>query len=229
MTKNASPEQTENVSVIIADDHPIFRKGLRELIDSTETWQVIAEAETGKTALAHYRQYQPDIVILDISMGEMNGLEVAEKLLTADPDAKCIIMTMYRETTFCQRALALGVKGYLLKDDASDDMLRCLARVSNGDNFVSRSLDDVKACCPPTPDIASPELSLSKKELALLRDIADLKTNKEIAQAHNISIRTVQTHRQNMSTKLNLSGRHALIQFAVKWAEGKLPTTDKYP
>lgn len=206
-------------NVIIADDHPIFRKGLREIIESSSQFSVIAEAESGVTALKYYQEYQPDIIVLDISMGELNGLEVAEAILKEPKKALCVIMTMYNEEAFCKRALSLGVKGYLLKDDAPNSILECLKQVSSGQQYISHTFGCCKDMLKNARHEQTPEQVLSDKELQILKSIANLKTNKEMAKQYNISVRTVQNHRQNISSKLNLSGRQALLQFAVKWAE----------
>lgn len=223
--KNSPNQQTDQQqkTVIIADDHPIFRKGLREMIEEHPAYAVIAEAESGVTAWQHYQSYQPDITVLDISMGEVNGLEVAEKILAHNKRAICIIMTMYSESVFCQRALSLGVKGYLLKDDVSDAIISCLDAVVAGKTFISDSLGDISQYCTKHSELADvqPESVLSEKELIILQAIAELKTNKEVAKEHDISHRTVQNHRQNISSKLNLTGRQALLQFAIKWLEQK--------
>lgn len=214
---------TAHKTVIIADDHPIFRKGLREIIEIHPNYVVIAEAESGITAWQHCQTYQPDIVILDISMGEVNGLEVAEKMLADNKHAKCIIMTMYNDDVFCKRALSIGVKGYLLKDDVSDAIISCLDAVASGKTFISENMGDIEQYRSQPYDLMDvrPENVLSNKELIILQAIAELKTNKEIAREQHISHRTVQNHRQNISSKLNLSGRQALLQFAIKWFEQK--------
>ncbi len=123
--------------VVIADDHPIFRKGLRDVIESTGQWQVIAEAESGKTAVQHYLNYTPDVIILDISMAQGNGFEAVQKILYHDPKARCVMMTMYREIAFCERALSIGAKGYLLKEDGIGDIVTCLDQVMAGKIFIS--------------------------------------------------------------------------------------------
>ncbi len=209
------------MTVIIADDHPIFRQGLRDVIDRTGQWQVIAEAESGKTAVEHYLSYTPDVIILDITMGKMNGFIAAEKILHHDPAARCVMMTMYREVAFCQRALSIGVLGYLLKDDASGEIIKCLNQVILGERFISNSLES-NCLLPENTNIAKPELVLSDAELRILTGIAELKTNQEIARELKLSVRTVQNHRQNISSKLNLGGRQVLLQFAVKWLEDKI-------
>lgn len=208
--------------VVIADDHPVFRKGLTDIINSTQQWHVIAEAENGKTAVEYYLIYTPDVIILDISMGKTSGFDAAKKILQLDPGARCVMMTMYREASFCQRALSIGVKGYLLKEDSVSDIITCLEHVMQDELFISNGLN--KAYCLPQANevIATPELVLSDTELRILTAIAELKTNKEIAAEFNISLRTVQNHRQNISSKLNLSGRQVLLQFAVKWLADSL-------
>lgn len=209
---------TQISNIIIADDHPIFRKGLREIIEKNAEYNVIAEAESGKTALQYYQHYQPDIMILDISMGDMNGLDVAETILTSNKQALCVMMTMYSDSSFCKRALSLGVKGYLIKDDAVDTIITCLHKVRYHERYISESLGDIDNFLNTQTQITA-ESVLSKKEMTILMAISQLKTNKEIAQQENISLRTVQNHRQNMSNKLNLSGRQALLQFAIQWAK----------
>lgn len=203
--------------VVIADDHPIFRKGLRDVIDSTSQWQVIAEAESGKTAIEYYFAYTPAVIILDISMGESNGFDAAQKILQLDPKARCVMMTMYREASFCQRALSIGAKGYLLKEDSINDIVTCLEHVVQGKQFISSSLNTTACLSQESKVIIIPEQVLSDTEMKILTAIAELKTNKVIATEFNISVRTVQNHRQNICNKLNLSGRQALLQFAVKW------------
>lgn len=208
---------TTPTGIVVVDDHPVFRKGLADLINSSERWQVVAEAENGQAALQAHRQHQPDIIVLDIHMADMNGLNVAEQILSADASARCVMMTMYREVAYCQHALALGVKGYLLKEDAIEHIFDCFAHVMRGQTFVSERLGDVHASpiCPSAP--LAPELVLTERELHVLAAIASLKVNKVIAKEMDISPNTVHNHRQNMCRKLGLTGRQALLEYAVNW------------
>lgn len=203
--------------VVIADDHPIFCNGLTDIIESTQQWQVVASAHDGQTALDYYQQYQPDIIVLDIHMAGMNGLTTAERILQQHPNAHCVMLTMYRETAYCQRALALGVKGYLLKEDAAEDILTCFEHVLNNQRFISHRVQGISADNPPIITPTLPENVLTERELAILSAIADLKVNKVIAKEMSISLNTVHNHRQNMCHKLKLSGRQALLQYAVNW------------
>lgn len=209
--------------VVIADDHPIFCNGLTDIIESTKKWQVVATANDGNTALAYYQQYKPDIIVLDIHMTGINGLTAAERILRQNPNAHCVMMTMYREAAYCQRALALGVQGYLLKEDAAENILTCFEQVIIGETFVSQRLPTEASDTPPptTPTVIQPEGLLTERELAVLNAIADLKVNKVIAKEMSISLNTVHNHRQNMCHKLRLSGRQALLQYAVNWKSGK--------
>lgn len=203
--------------IIIVDDHPVFRKGLVDVINSSGQWQVVAEAESGQAAVQAYQQHQPDIIMLDIHMADMNGLSVAEKILSNDANARCVMMTMYRETAYCQHALALGVKGYLLKEDAIEHIFDCFEHVMRDQTFVSKRLDNVHTSPAKTSTPAPPELVLTERELHVLTAIASLKVNKIIAKEMDISLNTVHNHRQNMCKKLGLTGRQALLEYAVHW------------
>lgn len=210
-------------SVVIVDDHPIFRQGLKNIINHSKQWHVVAEAGTADNALTLYRQYQPSIIVLDIHLPDKSGLTVAEEILKDDPAANCVMMTMYRETAYYQHALGLGVKGYLLKEDAAEDILSCFSQVVKDVTFVSERMEASGIEKASKDEVfIHPEEVLTKRELAVLKSIAELKVNKTIAIELNISLNTVQNHRQNMCHKLKLNGRQALLRYAVKWKNKKL-------
>lgn len=202
-------------TLIIADDHPIVRKGLSETLEQSGKWQILAEAENGKDALALFQQYRPDVMLLDISMGEFGGLEVAECLLTDYPHVRLVIMTMYTNPVFYQKAKAIGVQGYLLKDDSTDTILEGLAAVLAGKQYVSSSLE--VAATPDEPPFIDPTKVLTETELTIFYAIAELKNNRQIAEALGITVKTVQNHRYNMGEKLELKGKQALLSFAGNW------------
>lgn len=203
--------------IVIVDDHPVFRKGLADVINSSGQWQVVAEAESGQAALQAHQQHQPDIIVLDIHMADMNGLSVAEKILSDDANARCVMMTMYRETAYCQHALTLGVKGYLLKEDAIEHIFECFEHVMRDQTFVSKRLEGAHELPTKPASTVAPELVLTERELHVLTAIASLKVNKIIAKEMDISLNTVHNHRQNMCKKLGLTGRQALLEYAVNW------------
>lgn len=206
-------------TVIIADDHPFFRNGIRDVIDKTDKWQVIAEAESGKQALAYYQQYLPNIVVLDITMADMSGFKAAEAILAKFPDAICVMMTMHRSASYCHKAMKVGAKGYLVKEDVVKDMIECFETVLSGEVYISKRVS--REPQNDTSNVAAPETFLSQRELDILRGIAALKVNKIIARELNISVSTVQNHRHNMCQKIGLTGRQALLQYAMDWVDSQ--------
>lgn len=217
--------------VIVADDHAIVRQGLCDLINSSETWRVVAQAADGEEAISLYATHPCDVMVLDISMGSMSGLEVAERLLRQEAAPRIVIVTMYTEAIFCLKALALGVRGYVLKSDAAESIMDCLNAVARGELYISNKinrhalidedgfplldkLEDDATQSPENPP--DPLAKLSEKEIIVLNQIAELKNNKQIAREMNISLKTVQNHRYNICKKLGLFGRQALLHFAVR-------------
>ncbi len=208
------------VKLLIVDDHPVFRRGLREIIEEHRMFQVIGEASDGKTALEQLREFKPDIILLDIDMPRLNGLELARLLQKERSPIRIVVLTMYRDEDLFNTALDAGVKAYVLKDNAGDDILNALQKVARGEPFVSGSLSDVgqrrsdrvKALLLSKPQIDQ----LTVAERGILKLIAEDRTSKEIADLLQISIKTVENHRLNICRKLNLHGSHSLLKFAFE-------------
>ncbi len=221
------------VSLLLADDHPIYRLGLREAVDRMDAFTVVGEAEDGEVAWDEINRHQPEIALLDIDMPKMSGLELAEKIGESKLGVKVVILTSYKEESFFNRAMDLGVRGYVLKENAIHDLKAALQAVSRGEVFLSPSissylLNRVQRLEQRESKVASLDL-LTPMELRVLRLISENKTNKEIGELLFISPRTVNTHRTNMSNKLSLSGSRGLLLFAlehktdlacVKWLPG---------
>jgi two-component system, NarL family, response regulator DegU len=206
--------------VIICDDHPIFRKGLMQIINEIENINLVGECGDGKTALKLIQDFKPDIAILDILMPDKNGLEVARQVKEDGLSTRIIILTMHSEETYFNEAMDAGVSGYLLKENASTDLKSCIKEVLSGKYYVSSLLSNLllereKRIKSLQKDIPAIE-SLTETELKIIKLIAKNKTSKEIAQEMFISYRTVQNHRQHISDKLNLHGPHKLLQFAFE-------------
>jgi len=207
-------------NVIICDDHPIFRKGLVQIITEIKNLEIVGECGDGKTALKLIQDLKPDIAVLDVLMPDKNGLEVAQQLKEIGLPTKIIILTMHSEESYFNEAMDAGVKGYLLKENASTDLKSCIKEVLLGKYYVSSLLSNlllerenrIKAFQKEIPAIDS----LTETELKILKLIAKNKTSKEIAEVLFISYRTVQNHRQHISDKLNLHGPHKLLQFALE-------------
>lgn len=208
------------MKILIADDHPIFRQGLLKVIETVEGIQVMAETGDGETALHLIKKHQPDIAVLDISMPGKSGLEIAKEVQNGELATAVIILTMFKEEEYFNEALDLGVKGYVLKDNAISDILECLKTVSQGRYYVSPLISEYlirrtrqqQELYTQTPALRK----LTPMERRVLKLIAENKTSKEIAAELFISYRTVQNHRNNICNKLDLRGPHKLLQFALE-------------
>lgn len=210
-----------DIKIVIADDHPLFRRGLRQMIETDLRLEIVGEAGDGETALQRIQETKADIAILDVAMPNKDGFEVVRALRERQMAVEVIFLTMHKDERFLNTALDLGVKGYVLKDSALLEIADAIKAVSAGQNYISPALSThlVKRS---SNRFAEPALQKSKLDVLtsterhILKLIAAYKTNKEIAAELFISIRTVEHHRANISTKLELKGSHALLQFAVK-------------
>jgi DNA-binding NarL/FixJ family response regulator len=206
--------------VIIADDHPLVRRGLRQVIQAEPGFEVVGEVGDGQSALDLIQKLQPSIAILDFSMPKLNGIELARQLKGSDSPVKTILITMYYEEKLFKEALKAGVKGYVLKDSAASDIIDCMLAVSAGQcygspKFTTYLVDRVRQFDSVRPMLSGLD-ALTQTELRVLSLIAEYKTSREIAQELFISPRTVETHRNNICKKLDVHGNHALIKFAIE-------------
>jgi two-component system, NarL family, response regulator DegU len=207
------------IKVFIADDHPVFLSGLRMLIDSDQKLKIIGEADNGEKALEEIQRLQPDVAVLDLSMPEKNAIEVARELRRLDSKTEIVILTMHDEEATLHSALELGVKGYILKDSAIDEIADGIKTVYRGRNFVSPKMsgylisrnNEYRAKESNTLRINL----LTATELKVLRLISAQKTTLEIAEELFISRRTVDNHRYNICKKLNIRGVNSLLKFAI--------------
>jgi DNA-binding NarL/FixJ family response regulator len=206
--------------ILIADDHPIFRKGLRQVIETEASLKVVAEAEDGEDALSGLRELKPEVAILDIDMPKMDGFEVARALQRENLSIEVIFMTMHKEEDMFHAAMDLGVKGYIVKDSAVSDIVGSIKAVAAGQHFISPSISTYlinrnRRAASLTKEM--PTLNdLTPTEQRILKLIADNKTSREIAGELFISHRTVENHRANICSKLELRGSHALLKFAIE-------------
>ncbi|MDP2037084.1 MAG: response regulator transcription factor [Ignavibacteria bacterium] len=205
----------KKLRIIIADDHPLFSQGVIQVLSTRKNLEVIGQAENGKAALELIRRELPDIAILDVQMPEMDGFEVAKIVRNEKLSTKIIFLTMFNQETFIRKVFEIGVKGYILKDSAITDILKCIDAVSE-DNFylspqVSHFLLTMNVKEKPT---SKDELTQSEKRI--LKLIGQGKSSKEIAEELFISIKTVENHRSNICKKLNITGNSALLKYALK-------------
>lgn len=206
------------ITVIVADDHPMFRKGLSFTLSKEHGFDVVGEAEDGLEALELVQKFIPNIAILDIEMPKLSGIEVAQRISEEDLDVKTIILSMYKDEYYFEKALDAGVMGYLLKDNAIGDMMKCIETVMNNNYFISASISDFLIKRRNREIGKQKEIDLKKlsvSERRIFNMIAEGKDSKGIAEELYISIKTVENHRANICRKLNLTGSHILNKFAA--------------
>ena len=207
------------ITIVVADDHPIVRQGLRQTMEAERGLKVVAEATDGQTALDQIRSLKPQVAVLDIDMPELDGFGVVRALRAEKIGVEIIFLTIHRDEDFFNEAINLGAKGYVLKDSALTDIVTCVKLVASGQHYVSPALTSLllnRHRRAASLSQKKPELNdLSPAERRVLRLIAEYKTSREISEELFISHRTVETHRTNISNKLNLHGSHALMRFAL--------------
>jgi DNA-binding NarL/FixJ family response regulator len=208
------------IRVVIVDDHPLFRQGLKQAVEADARFDLAGEAEHGDAALEMIRKLQPDVAVLDVNLPGMNGLEIAAALRAQKSKSRLVILTMLKDEQAFNKALSLGINGYVLKENAAAEILRSIAAVAEGESYVSPSLTDfllrrrsrAEALASQKPGLDN----LTVAEKRILKRVAFGKTNKEIAAELFISPRTVESHRANICEKLSLTGSNRLLQFALE-------------
>jgi DNA-binding NarL/FixJ family response regulator len=207
------------ITILIADDHPVFRRGLRMIIQSDERIKIVAEADNGKEALELIKRAEPDVAVLDVNMPEMTGFEVVRELRRINLATEFIFLTMHKDEAMFNTALDLGVKGYLLKESAIEDIAAGIKAVAAGQNFISPPLATFlfnRSRRNATFTEVKPTLNdLTTTERRILKMIAEDKTSRGIADQLSISVRTVERHRQNICDKLEIHGSNGLMKFAL--------------
>ena len=208
------------IKIILADDHPVYRDGLRQTLELDEELQLVHETGNGRDALEEARRLKADVLLLDIDMPKMSGVDVARERQRNKDSFEIIFLTMYREEDLFNEAMDLGVKGYVLKDSASADILNAVHSVADGRLYLSPTLSGFmmnRAAGAQNLRTTQPGLeALTTSERRILKLIASDRTSKEIAEELGLSPRTIENHRTNICTKLDLHGSHALLKFAFE-------------
>ena len=201
-------------TIVIADDHPIVRSGIRFVL-AKEGFRILHEADNGDIALQFIRQSKPDIVVLDVEMPVMDGFAVARAVQEENLPSNLIFMTMHGDERTFNKAMEYDVRGFVLKDNAVTDVVKAIRAVMEGKHYISPSLSDFlmrgKKSTPSGTDLSV----LTPTEQTILKKIAEQKTTKTIAEELFISPKTVEKHRSNICTKLDLRGAYALLKFAL--------------
>ena len=205
------------IRILLADDHSIVRDGLRRIVEESGGIEVVAETADGREAIALAREHQPDVAVIDISMPGLDGLEVTSQLAHYLPTLPVLILTMHEEDQYVVRAIRAGAKGYITKQSAPEQLVNAIRRLNEGGRYLTDAAAESLALrVAKGARAASPLDSLSQRELQVLRRLAMGHTNREIASAYGISIKTVDTYRFRLLKKLGLRNNAELSRFAIQ-------------
>lgn len=206
-----------SIKVMIADDHILMREGIRQLLEFDGKIEVIAEANDGEECLEKLKTINPEVLLIDINMPKKNGIEVLESIRSQNLKVKVLILTVHNEIEYLLKAVDIGVDGYILKDSESAELKRAIVTVSEGESYIQSSLIPALNSRLIARDIDKEKIdSLTKRELEVLIQVANGMFNKEIANALNISERTVKNHLSNIFKKIDVSDRTQAAVFAIK-------------
>jgi len=208
------------IHVILADDHHLVRQGIRSLLEKTGDIEILAEAENGQEAVKLTERLAPDVLVMDIAMPRLNGIQAAEQIRSLGLATQVVILSMYSDETLVRQALRAGVRGYLLKRSVVEELLLAIRAAIRGEIYLSPAISHMIMteflAGQSTIAAASPFDQLSTREREALKLVAEGATNKVIAEAMHISIKTVEKHRTNLMTKLNVHDLAGLIRIAIK-------------
>jgi len=205
-------------TIVLADDHAMMREGIRSLIDAVENLEVVGEVGDGLALLSLLKKRSPDMVILDISMPGMRGLEAAREIKVLNPDIHILILSMHKSEEFLSMALAAGARGYLLKEDSGDELLTAIDQIRKGGTYLSKKLagefpEAIISICRGNHD--APRDPLTPRERHVLQLIAEGHTDRQISDKLCISVRTVHRHHANIRNKLDLRRTAELVRYAI--------------
>ena len=201
--------------ILLVDDHAVVRQGFKMILDAQSDMEIIGEAANGREAVELAAQLRPDIVVMDVAMPELNGIEATRRVIASDPHIRVIALSMHKDSVYVREILRAGARGYLLKDSGADDLVKAIRAVAGGESYLSPAvsnavLDDYRK------HVTNPIDLLTSREREVLQMLAEGKTNKEIAVVLNLSVYTVDAHRGRIMEKLNLHSINELVRFALR-------------
>lgn len=203
------------IRVLLADDHTIVRQGLKLILSGSPDFQIAGEAATGLEAVELAQKLKPDVVLLDVGMPELNGVEATRRMVAANPRIRVLVLSMHKEAVYVREILKAGARGYILKDAIDTELLNAIRSVGHGDGYISPAVSGA-LLADYRQNVTDPVDLLSARERQVLQLIAEGKTNKEIATRLNLSVYTVDSHRGKIMEKLNLHSTGELVRFALK-------------
>ncbi|MBL8174516.1 MAG: response regulator transcription factor [Bryobacterales bacterium] len=203
------------IRILLADDHAVVRKGFQFILSAQPDFEVVGEASNGKDAVELARSLQPDVVVMDVSMPELNGIEATRRVGEVSPKARVLALSMHRDSVYVREILRAGARGYILKDAQEAELLSAVRAVSKGDGYLSPAVSDA-VLNDYRKHVTDPLDLLTAREREVLQHIAEGKTNKEIAGLLGLSVYTVEAHRGRLMEKLNLHSTGELVRFALR-------------
>jgi DNA-binding NarL/FixJ family response regulator len=205
----------KRIRILLADDHAVVRHGFRMILEAQPDMEIAGEAGNGREAVRLAEELKPDIVVMDVAMPELNGIEATRRLAASQPHTRVVALSMHKDSVYVREILRAGARGYLLKDSPPADLLSAVRSVASGQSYLSPAvsnavLDDYRR------HVTNPIDLLTTREREVLQMLAEGKTNKEIAGVLNLSVYTVDAHRGRIMEKLNLHSINDLVRFAVR-------------
>ena len=208
----------EKIKIILVDDHQMFRDGVKSVLDDEENIEIIGEVGAAKELYDLLKSDSPDLIITDISMPDISGIEIAKYVSENYPGIKILILSMHSNEEFITKALSVGANGYLPKDTSMSELLEAINAIYKGDNYFNKNISDtiLKSIINKSKQENLEQNTLTKREKEVIKLVVEGLTNKEIADKLFISIRTVDSHKNNIMQKLNLKSSVELVKYAIK-------------
>ena len=203
------------VRILLADDHTVVRSGFRRILEGQPDMEVIGEVSNGRDAVEQAAALQPDLVIMDVTMPELNGIEAARRICEMLPKTRILALSMHRDSVYVREILRAGASGYLLKDSSESDFITAVRSVAQGEGYLSPAVSEA-VLSDYRKHVTNPIDLLTSREREVLQWIAEGKTNKEIATGLNLSVYTVEAHRGKIMEKLNLHSAGEMVRFAIR-------------
>jgi DNA-binding NarL/FixJ family response regulator len=215
----------KKLRIILADDHDMVREGLKLIVNAQPDMEIVGEANNGRVAIRLAQELKPDLIVMDVSMPEVNGLQATVRIKQMCPDVKVLALTRYTDERYIRQMLQAGASGFAMKQRAADELVRAIQYVAAGKTYLDPQLRDhvVEVAFGATARGLVPEKELSKREQEVLRYTAFGYANKEIAARLRISVRTVEVHKSNAMQKLDMKSRIEIVRYAILqgWLQGQ--------
>ena len=205
----------KSIHILLADDHSVVRHGFRRILDAQEDMEVVGEVSNGREAVEQATVLQPDVIIMDVTMPELNGIEATRRIAELVPRARVLALSMHRDSVYVREIVRAGARGYLLKDSSEVDLISAVRAVAQGEGYLSPAVSEA-VLSDYRKHVTNPIDMLTSREREVLQLVAEGKTNKEIATGLNLSVYTVEAHRGKIMEKLNLHSASEMVRFAIR-------------